>query len=192
MTTSMSGWERVAMAIQDVRDRLLRSSAVLKAARIPYAIAGGNAVAEWVGRVDRAAVRFTQDVDVLLCRDDLPRAIEAMRNAGFIYQESLGVSFFLDGPDASPRDAVHLVFSGEKVKKTDALPVPEVTDSEPAEHFQIVSLDALVRMKLTAFRRKDQVHLLDLLSVGLIDTSWLARLPEPLSQRLQELIDNPE
>ncbi len=33
-----------------------------------YAVAGGNAVAAWVSRVDEAAVRNTQDVDLLLVR----------------------------------------------------------------------------------------------------------------------------
>ncbi len=66
MASLISGWERVALAIQDVRDRLLRSTAAFEAGQVPYAVVGGNAVAEWVGRVDRAAVRFTQDVDVLI------------------------------------------------------------------------------------------------------------------------------
>ena len=47
-------------------------------------------------------------------------------------------------------------------------------------------------MKLTSFRRKDQVHLLDMIEVGLLDDSWLQRLPPPLAERLKELLDNPE
>jgi hypothetical protein len=31
-----------------------------------------------------------------------------------------------------------------------------------------------------------------MLGVGLIDASWLPRLPSLLAERLQELIDNPE
>jgi hypothetical protein len=53
-------------------------------------------------------------------------------------------------------------------------------------------LEPLVRMKLTSFRDKDRVHLRDMLSVGLIDDSWLANLPRPQATRLKELIDNPE
>jgi len=180
------------MAIQEVRERLMRSTAALASANIPYAVVGGNAVAEWVGRIDKAAVRFTQDVDVLLRRQDLPRAIEAMKAAGFLYAETFGVCMFLDGPDANPRDAVHVIFSGEKVKRNDPVHAPEVTDSEAADHFQITSLESLVRMKLTAFRDKDRVHLRDMLDVGLIDAAWPSRFPSPLTERLQELIDNPE
>jgi hypothetical protein len=47
-------------------------------------------------------------------------------------------------------------------------------------------------MKLNSFQRKDQVHLLDLAEVGLVDRSWLVRLPTPLDKRLLELLDNPE
>ena len=57
--------------------------------------------------------------------------------------------------------------------------------------FQVATLEALVRMKLTAYRRKDQVHLQDLIAVGLIDASWPARLPPPLGDRLQQLLDDP-
>ena len=55
----------------------------------------------------------------------------------------------------------------------------------------MLTLDALVRMKLTSFRLKDRVHLIDMLDVGLIDQSWCDRLPAELAERLQELIDNP-
>jgi len=48
---------------------------------------------------------------------------------------------------------------------------------------------AVIRMKLTSFRLQDQVHLIDLLEVGLIDASWCDRLPAELSARLRQLID---
>ena len=57
---------------------------------------------------------------------------------------------------------------------------------------RLLSLAALVRMKLTWFRDKDRVHLRDLMDVGLVDASWLEKVPATLSPRLQELLDNPE
>jgi len=47
-------------------------------------------------------------------------------------------------------------------------------------------------MKLTSYRRKDQVHIQDMISVGLIDQSWPARLPGELADRLQQLLDDPD
>jgi hypothetical protein len=55
----------------------------------------------------------------------------------------------------------------------------------------VVTLPALVRMKLMSWRLKDRVHLLDLIQVGQIDATWPARLPPPLAERLQQLLDNP-
>src|SRR5437764_3787656 len=103
-------------AVEKVRQRLLRAAAALDKAGVPYAVAGGNAVAAWVSRVDEAAVRNTQDVDLLLRRSDLPAAKMALAKAGFIYRHAKSLDMFLDGPGAKARDAVHLVFAGEKVK----------------------------------------------------------------------------
>ncbi|HEX7379719.1 MAG TPA: hypothetical protein VF278_21525 [Pirellulales bacterium] len=184
--------ERMVRAVEKVRDRLLRATRVLEAAGVPYAVVGGNAVAAWVAEVDPAAVRNTQDVDILLRRHDLDRAIAAMSEAGFLYRHMASVDMFLDGAGAKARDAVHIVFAQEKVRDADPLPAPDVVECEPSERFRLLKLDALVRMKLTSFRRKDQVHLLDMLDVGLIDSSWLAKLPHELAPRLQELIDHPD
>ena len=99
---------------------------------------------------------------------------------------------FLDGPDAKARDAVHVVFAEEKVRPEYTLPAPDVAESESPTTFRVLNLEALMRMKLTSFRRKDQVHVLDMLGVGLIDASWLSRLPPELAARLKELLDTPE
>jgi hypothetical protein len=185
-------WERMVQAVENVRDRLLRAARALDAAGVPYAVAGGNAVAAWVSRVDVAAVRNTQDVDMLLRRTDLEAAKAALGAAGFVYRHSRGIDMFLDGPNAKARDAVHVLMAGEKVHPDDALPAPEVSESERMPEFALLSLDALVHMKLTAFRRKDQVHLMDLLDVGLVDETWCDRLPPPLAERLRHLIATPE
>ena len=72
------------------------------------------------------------------------------------------------------------------------LPAPDVEESEAAADFRILTLDALVRMKLTSFRDKDRTHLRDLIDVGLLDASWLDRLPTELSSRLNQLLETPE
>ena len=185
-------WERMIRAVEKVRERLRRAVAALEAAGVPYALAGGNAVAAWVSRVDEAAVRNTQDVDILLRRSDLPAATTAMANAGFVHRHVKSIDMFLDGPEAKARDAVHVVFAGEKVKADSLAPSPDVTESESTETFRLVTLDALVRMKLTAFRDKDRTHLRDLIEVGLLDANWIGRLPPELGARLRSLLDNPE
>lgn len=184
--------ERMVRAVEKVRERLLRATAALDQAGVLYAVAGGNAVAAWVSRVDEAAVRNTQDVDLLIRRADLPSASQALEAAGFIYRHVAGIDVFLDGPEAKARDAVHLVFAGEKVRPEYLLAAPDVAESEADPQFRLLSLDALVRMKLTSFRDKDRTHLRDLLEVGLVDPGWLDRLPPELAPRLQQLLDTPE
>ena len=179
-------------AVERVRERLLRATAALEAAGVPYAVVGGNAVAAWVARVDPSAVRNTQDVDVLLRRADLAAAERALLAAGFVRRHVAGVEAFLDGPGARVRDAVHVVMAGEKVRPEYPAATPDVSESEKPDQFYVISLDALVRMKLTSFRLKHQVHLQDLLAVGLIDASWADRLPPELADRLRQVVATPE
>lgn len=197
LSPHMTLLDRMVLAVERVRDRLLRVSAALEEARIPYAIAGGNAVAAWVATIDAAAVRNTQDVDILLRRSDLEAAAAVLQRAGFLRRHVSGMEMFLDGPDAKARDAVHVVIAGEKVRPEYEAAAPDVSESEKpggasAGNVRVVTLEALVRMKLTSFGRKDQVHLLDMLEVGLIDAGWTQRLGPMLGGRLQQLVDTPE
>src|SRR5216684_3606813 len=183
-----SGWERALMAAEKVKERLRRATKALDAAGVPYAVAGGNAVAEWVARVDEDAIRNTRDVDLLIRRSDLPAARTALEAAGFIYYQLLDVDMFIDGPQGRPSGGVHMLYAGEKVRLDDYLALPDLNESERAVNFQEVALQALVRMKLIAWRDKDRTHLRDLIGVGLIDATWPARLPAPLGDRLQQLL----
>lgn len=185
--------DRVFNAVEAVRQRLLKTTAALSAAGVPYAVAGGHAVALWVSRVDEAAMRNTQDVDILIRRADLDRVRATLESVGFVYRHVGGLDIFLDGPDAKPRNSVHLVFANEKVKPEEPLPNPDVTESEQGPQFRVIALEALVRIKLTAFRDKDRTHLRDLIDIGLIDADWLTetRLPAVLADRLRLLLETP-
>lgn len=192
LTPDMTLMDKMVLAVERVRDRLLRATAALDAAGVPYAVVGGNAVAAWVSTVDIAAVRNTQDVDILLRRTDLDAATAALASAGFIRRHVLGIDIFLDGPEAKMRDAVHVVFAGEKVRPDYAAPTPDVTEAQRPSGYSVIKLEALVRMKLTSFRDKDRTHLRDILEVGLIDATWPSRFVPELSARLQQLIDTPD
>ncbi len=179
-------------AVEKVRARLDRAVAALERAGIPYAVAGDNAVAAWVSRIDEAAVRNTQDVDVLLRREDLEKAKIALAAAGFTFRHVKSVDMFLDGPDAKASDAIHVVFAREKVSPDYLAASPDVTDVDTAGPFHVVDLQPLVRMKLTSYQLKDRVHLLDMIGVGLIDDAWPARFHAELGARLRLLLDNPD
>ena len=189
--TVIVGWERALMAAEKVKERLRRATRALEGGGVLYAVVGGNAVAEWVARIDDEAVRNTRDVDLLVRRADFAAARAALEAAGFVYHYLMDVDVFIDGPEGKPSAGLHLLFAGERVKPADECPCPALDESERAATFQVVTLVALVRMKLTSFRDKDRTHLRDLIQVGLIDATWPARLPPPLAARLQVLLDNP-
>lgn len=185
-------WHRIERAVEKVKDRLRRVTQALNAANIPYAVIGGNAVQHWVAQVDESVVRNTRDVDIILNESDLDRAIPVLEAVGFNYRRSAGVTMFLDGPDAKARDAVHVVFAGKKVRDEYSEPVPDIDKYELMDEGRTLPFDRLVTMKLTSFRRKDQVHLLDLISIGLLDESWLERFSPELRARLEELLNDPD
>jgi hypothetical protein len=183
--------DRVEQAAAMVKERLKRSVAALEAAGIPHAVVGGHAVAAWVARIDPAAVRTTVDVDLLIDRADLPRAIVALEQVGFIHSFTFGINIFVDGPSGKAREAVRILFAGEPVKPVDSLPAPDLSAAQTLDGYRIVDLDRLIVMKLTAFRDKDKTHLRDMIDVGLIDAGTVARLPAELRPRLEELLATP-
>src|SRR3954451_6971618 len=184
--------ERMVRAVERVRDRLIRATAALEAAGVDYADGGGNAVAAWVSRVDEAAVRNTQDVDILLRREDLERVKTVLAAVGFVFRHVKSVDMFLDGPGAKARDAIHVVFAGERVTSDSVAASPDVTEVDNSGPFHVVNLEPLVQMKLTSYRLKDQVHLLDMINVGLVDDTWPSRFSPELAARLRHLLENPD
>jgi hypothetical protein len=185
-------WARMDRAVERVDERLRKTVRILEAAKVPYAVVGGHAVRAWVAQVDEAAVRTTRDVDILIRPDDLPSVIEAMTSQGFYYRQSAGVDMFVEDQDASARDAVHLVLCGQMVRADDYEPNPDIEPNETTNDFCTIRLETLVRMKLNSFRDKDRVHLRDMISIGLIDESWLERFPHEFRLRLKELLDDPD
>jgi hypothetical protein len=153
---------------------------------------GGQAVALWVATKEPAAVRTTKGVDILLRREDLPKARAAAAAVGLDYFEVVGVGMFLEQSDPNPRKAVHVVWAGEKVRAEYPLCSPTTEEREmlePGTH--VVTLAGLVRMKLMSNRDQDRVHLRDMIDVGLIGRELLATLPPELANRLELLLSEP-
>src|SRR5580698_2089657 len=105
-TVKINGWERSIMAAEKVKERLRRATRALDAAGIRYAVVGGNAVAEWVSRVDEEATRNTKDVDILIRRDDLPTVRAALEAVGFIYYLLVDKVVFIDGPEGKASSGI--------------------------------------------------------------------------------------
>src|SRR4029079_10228053 len=150
--------DRMERAVAKVRERLLRAAQALNQAGIPYAVAGGNAVASWVATIDEGAVRNTRDVDLLVRRADLPAVSDALQRAGFVSGTLLDVVMFRDGEDGKPSEAVHLLFAGEKTRPDHLLPAPDIKTVQDPANFRVLILDSVVAMKLISNRLIDRVH----------------------------------
>jgi hypothetical protein len=177
------------MALDEVAERLRRITTAFRDAGVPYALVGGQAVALWVATIDPAAVRTTKDVDILLERDDVPKARAAARSVDLEYFEVVGVGMFLEKDDPNPRKAVHLIWAAEKVRPEYSLPAPTMADRQVlGDDIQVVSLPALVTMKLLSNRDQDRVHLRDLIDLGLIGRELLPGLSSTLAASFDQLL----
>jgi hypothetical protein len=185
-------WERMIRAVEKVRERCDRAAKALEGAGIPYAVIGANAVAFWVAAKDEGAIRNTPNVDVIVDQEAWPATRRSLETVGFALAEATERPVcFLDGPDGKLRQAVQVWFSGDVVSPTSE-PLPSLVHALPTEPHRVIALPALVRMKLSAWRTIDRVHLQDLIGVGQIDATWPDKFPEVLADRLRQILANPD
>lgn len=186
--SSHSSFTEYVMAMDRVERRLRRATAALDDAGIPYAVIGGNAVATWIAKVDPAATRTTKDVDLLIRRSDIDLVTAAMASIGFTREDLRSITLFVDPDEPSRKSGIHIVWAGERVRPSYQHPAPDLDEAVREQNaFSVLSLPALVRMKLTSLRNIDRVHIEDLIRARLIDTAVRATLPPDLLIRLQEI-----
>jgi hypothetical protein len=174
--------------VDQLRDVVKRLDGALTSAGIRYQVIGGFAIFCHVDRIDPLAARLTRDVDVAIDRADLQRIAQAVKSIGLQYRHVPGVDMLVDAAAPKARSAVHLIFTNEKVRPEYIEPVPAVSEpTRTAEGILIAPVADLVRMKLTSFRLKDQVHIQDMDSVGLITPEIESSLSEELRERLKKV-----
>lgn len=131
----------------------------------------------------------------LLYPYDLGASRVAARNSG-IFSPVWHESWHALNRPTPPNGASFCLHSAQSPQPSQFVKRPTrreaVAESEPAAQFQVVSLVALVHMKLSSFRLKDRVHLLDSIGVGLVDQTWPVRLQPELAPCLQQLLDHPD
>jgi hypothetical protein len=179
----------------NLKGRARKVSETLREAGIPHAVIGGLAVAAHVGRVEPVAERGTRDLDVLLNRADLERAAQALKPLGYTYRKVMGIPAFVPPREAVVgksrfEECVHLVWAAEKVRPADPVPAPSLAEQPTVlslDGYEALDVERLLRMKLTSFRLKDQVHVQDMLKVGLIKRKVRDSLPPELLARLKQV-----
>jgi hypothetical protein len=160
----------------------------LAAAKLPYEVVGGLAVLIHVEEADPAYSVLTRDVDILIRRPDLERVIAVAESQGFKFRHVAGVDMFLYGGKAV--NAIHLLFAEEKGKSSQLIPNPPLAPEckkVQGEEVCVIPVADLVRMKLSANRDKDRVHIRSLDAARLITPEIERGLPKALRARLRQV-----
>ena len=160
---------------------------IFSSAGLEYRVVGGLAVYLYVEEVEPDAGRLTKDVDIAVRREDLEKIAEAAAAFGLQHRHVEGVDMLVRPDQPSTRRAIHLVFAGEKVRPQDPAPIPELGTARRIRELRVIPLASLVRMKLTSFRLKDQMHLKDLDEARLIAPETEAGLPPVFADRLAQV-----
>lgn len=100
------------------------------AAGIDYRVVGGLATYLYVEEALRDAGRLTKDIDIAVRRADLERIEAAVAPYGLKYRHTAGLDMLVQAESPSARRAVHMLFTGEKVKADSLEATPESAKAE--------------------------------------------------------------
>lgn len=162
----------------------------LIAGHIEHEVVGGLAVLIHVEEANPELTSLTRDIDLMVRRSDLEQIKLAAAEHGFRFRHAAGVDMLIYGDAESARNAVLLIFSGEKVRPAYPAPNPPIQPELKRIHgkdVMVVSVADLVRMKLTSFRDKDRVHIRSLDAAGLLTSEIEVQLAPELAARLQHI-----
>ncbi len=169
---------------------LHRIAGALKAEGIAYELVGGLAAFVHVEEASPEHATLTRDVDLMVKRGDLERIQEVAARNGFRFRHTAGVDMLIYGPTESARNAVHLVFEGERVRPAQVIPNPHIAPVVKRVldgDVMVIPVADLLRMKLSSYRLKDQVHVKAMDAAGLITAEVEAGLEGELARRLAEV-----
>jgi hypothetical protein len=173
--------------VEQLFDLANRVEAAFTAAAVEYRVVGGLATYLYVEDALPDAGRLTRDIDITVRREDLDKIAAAVEPFGLRYRHVAGVDMLVQAGGPSARRAVHLIFTGEKVRPQYPEAVPELGPCPRIKGIRLIPLADLIRMKLTSFRLKDQTHLQDMDEARLITPEIEALLSEPLRARLAQV-----
>ena len=157
---------------------------VFSSAGLEYRIVGGLAAYLYLEEAEPEAGRLTRDVDIAVRRRDIKKIAKAAEPFGLRHRHVAGLDMLVQAGKPSDRRAIHLVFTGEKVRPGYPEPAPEFGAYRTIKGLRLIPLADLIRMKLTSFRANDEAHLKDLDEAGLITREIEAGLSPLLAERL--------
>jgi hypothetical protein len=143
---------RGKIASVDLHDELTELLAGFDRDAVDYALIGGLAVAVW------GAPRFTQDIDLLVRREDLARAKATARQCGFLLESSP-----IDFQDGTELHRVSKTSGNEHLMVDFMLVAPHLQSAWDSRRrlpfdggsLSVISRDSLIAMKVAAGRPQD-------------------------------------
>jgi hypothetical protein len=157
---------------------------IFASAGLEYRVVGGLAAYLYIEQIEPDAGRLTKDIDIAVRRVDLAKIAHAAKPFGLELRHAAGLDMLVAKLEPSARRAVHLVFTGEKVRDEYPEATPEIGPGPVIRGLRLVALADLVRMKLTSFRARDEAHLKDLDEAGLLTPAIEESLSPVLRARL--------
>lgn len=157
---------------------------------IPHELIGGMAVLIHVEEANPEHSTLTRDVDLMVRREDLEAIKDVAARNGFRFRHTEGLDMLLFGETNSAKNAVHLIFSEEKVSPNQAMPNPPIHPVKKSIHARevfVIRVGDLVRMKLSSYRDKDRVHIRSMDAAGLITADVEKALASELQSRLEHI-----
>lgn len=164
---------------------------IFSSAGLDYRVVGGLAAYLYVEECEPDAGRLTKDVDIAVRREDLKSIAKAAEPFGLQYRHVAGNDMLVQAGQPSARRAVHLVFTGEKVRAEYPEPTPQLGPYRQLRGLRLIPLADLVRMKLTSFRAIDEAHVKDLDQARLITPDVESGLSPVLAERLAQVRSRP-
>lgn len=125
------------------------------------------------------------DIDIVVRREDLAAIAKTVESFGLQYRDAAGADMLIQAGQPARR-AVHMVFSGEKVRPEYAEAVPFLGPVRILKGVRLIPIEDLIRMKLTSFRLKDQMHLKDPDEAAI--TAEVEQKPSPALRDRLELV----
>jgi hypothetical protein len=155
-----------------------------QSANLDYRVIGGLATYLYVEESQPDAGRLTKDIDIAVRREDLSAIAQAAEPFGLQYRHVAGVDMLIQKDHPSARRAVHMIFTGEKVREEYSEATPDFGAFRVIDGIRLAPVLDLVKMKLSSFRLKDQMHLKDLDEAGLITAETESALSPTHIERL--------
>lgn len=160
--------------LEQLFDLAQRVEAAFAAAGLEYRVVGGLATYLYVEEAEPDAGRLTKDIDIAVRREDLPAIAKAVQTVGLEYRHVAGIDMLIQTGQPSARRAVHLY------------PAAGLPPCVRIRGFRLVPLVDLIGKKLTSYRIKDQMYIIDLDEAGLITPEIEAGLSDTLRDRLAQ------